>query len=125
MRKQVIDNPRYPHHIRIVRKVVGDWFETPSDGSASDEQETVEEEVYNGIGRCYTSGGVGEQAVDITARTISIPVSVREWGLLYPLSGDTVTVTMGAVTQTMEVKEFEPDNNRTVIYCKRNGNFDL
>jgi len=31
---------------------------------------------------------------------------------------------MGKITETMEVKDFEPDNNRTVLYCERNGNID-
>jgi len=40
------------------------------------------------------------------------------------MAGDTVSVEMGAITETMEIEDFEPDNNRSVLYCKRNGNFD-
>lgn len=110
------NNLRYPHTIKIVRVHEGDW--------PSDEQETTEEVIYHGAGRCYTSGGVSGNAVDIATRQISIPVSVREWSALHPSSGDTVTVTMGNVIETMEVKDFEPDNNRTIVYCKRNGILD-
>lgn len=117
MRKQTINNPRYPHTVKVVRVTESDWL--------ADEQGQSEETVYFGPGRCYTSGGVGGQAVDITSRQISIPIRFDEWNTLHPSSGDTVTVTMGEVTETMEVKDFEPDNNRTVLYCKRNGNFDL
>ena len=116
MRKETIYNPRYPHTIRVVRITHQDWL--------SDEQE-AEEVIYYGPGRCYTSGGVEGRAVDITTRLISIPVNVSEWSTLHPASGDSVTVTMGEVTETMEVKDFEPDNNRSVLYCKRNGNYDV
>ena len=119
MRRQETYNPRYPHTIKVVRVTYneGDWL--------SDEEGRSEAVVYSGAGRCYTGGGVQGKAVDITTRQISIPVSVNEWGNLHPSSGDVVEVTMGGITETMELKDFEPDNNRTVLYCKRSGNFDL
>ena len=116
MRKQVANNPRYPHHVRVVRVAYPDrWAE---------ESEPAETVIYSGEGRCYTNGGVEGGQVDNTIRYISIPVSVNDWGSIWPYSGDIVTVTIGNVTETMEVKDFEPDNNRTVLYCKRNGNLD-
>ena len=118
MRKESIENARYPHTIKVVRVTFGDWLSsTSSDGEN-------EQLIYYGAGRCFTSGGVGGNAVDITSRQISIPVRFDKWGTLIPSSGDRVEVTMGEVTETMEVKDFEPDNNRTLIYCKRNANLN-
>ena len=117
MRKQRIENPRYPHTVWVVRATLSDWL--------SGEQEDTWEYVYNGAGRCYTSGGVNGQSVDITSRQISIPVRFDEWNALHPSSGDTVIVAIGNIRETMELKDFEADNNRAILYCKRNGNFDL
>lgn len=119
MRKETIDNPRYPHIVRITRILERDnaWL--------YDDEERTEKIVYQGRGRLSTNGSVQGQAVDLTTRTLSIPVNVNGWDELYPMSGDIVTVTMGNVTETMEVKDFEPDNNRSVVYCKRNGDLDL
>ena len=118
MKKQRISNPRYPHTIKIVRVTYPDLWQQSN-------EEPQEQVVYLGAGRCYSNGSVQGRSVDISTRQISIPVRVDEWGELYPLSGDTVTVIMGRITETMEVKDFEPDNNRTVLYCKRNANYDL
>lgn len=115
MRKQRIINQRFPHHVKVVRITNSDRW--------SDEEPT-ETVIYSGEGRCYSNGSVDGRQVDISHRLISIPVNVNGWGELHPLSGDAVTVTMGKITETMEVKDFEPDNNRTVLYCERNGNID-
>lgn len=119
MLKNIVNNPRYPHTIRVVRVTYGegDWL--------SDNQQRKEQNIYFGPGRCYSSGGSVEgKAVDITYRQISIPVRFDEWNALVPASGDCVEVTIGKIIETMTVKEFEPDNNRTVLYCERNGNLD-
>lgn len=116
MRKQRIINQRFPHHVKVVRLTYQGRYSTGTEPT-----ETV---IYSGKGRCYSSGSVEGRQVDISHRLISIPVNVNGWGELHPLSGDAVTVTMGKITETMEVKDFEPDNNRTVLYCERNGNID-
>lgn len=119
MRKQTINNPRYPHHVKVMRRTYPDqeWMS----GESSEPTNTV---LYSGNGRCFTNGTVNEKQVDISHRYISIPVNVNEWGTLHPASGDIVEVMMGEVIETMEVKDFEPDNNRTLLYCERNGNLD-
>ena len=116
MRKQRIINQRFPHHVKVVRLTYQGRYSTGTEPT-----ETV---IYSGKGRCYSNGSVDGRQVDISHRLISIPVYVNGWGELHPLSGDAVTVTMGKITETMEVKDFEPDNNRTVLYCERNGNID-
>ena len=116
MRKQRIINQRFPHHVKVVRLTYQGRYSTGTEPT-----ETV---IYSGKGRCYSNGSVEGRQVDITHRYISIPVNVNGWIGLHPLSGDTVTVTMGNITETMEVKDFEPDNNRTVLYWKRNGSLD-
>lgn len=107
MRKSAINNPRYPHTIKIVRK-----------GLPEDEfDETVTEEVlYEGKGRGYTdTTTTGEGKVDENKRKVSIPVRFDEWDKAV-LDGDTIEVTKGNVKETGLVKDFEPDNNRTVVY---------
>ena len=93
-------------------------------GRYSNETEPTETVIYSGEGRCYSNGSVEGRQVDISHRYISIPVNVKGWGGLHPLSGDIVEVMMGEVIETMEVKDFEQDNIRTVLYCERNGNID-
>ena len=115
MRKKKIDNPRYPHTIKIVRITYSDRW--------SDEEPT-ETVLYSGDGICYTNGGIEGKQVDVSHRYISIPVRFDEWRGVKPSDGDTVEVQIGAITETMTLKDFEPDNNRTVLYCERNGNLD-
>lgn len=114
MRKKKKDNPRYPHTVKIVR--------LEYEGRYS--EEVTETVLYEGKGRCYTNGSVEGQSVDISHRTISIPVRFDEWNGTIPTDGDSVEVTIGQVSETMTLKDFEPDNNRTVLYCERNGNLD-
>ena len=115
MRKARISNPRYPHTVKVARITYPDRW--------SDEEPT-ETVLYTGEGRCYTNGGVQGEKVDISHRYISIPVRFSEWGEDKPSDGDTVEVTIGNIKETMTVKDFEPDNNRTVLYCERNGTLD-
>lgn len=114
MRKNKVDNPRYPHTIRIVRMTYPDRFST---GSAT------EETIYEGVGRSYTeTTTTGDRKVDTNKRKASISVRFDEWGDNIPMSGDIVKVVKGNIREEWEVKDFEPDNNRSVIYGEYNRN---
>ena len=117
MRKMRIMNPRYPHHVKVVRVTYQDRY----DGEA----EPTKTVLYSGEGRCSTNGSVEGKQVDMTHRYIFIPVRFDEWKGAKPSDGDTVEVEIGMIKKTMTVKDFEPDNDRTVLYCERNGNLDL
>ena len=107
MRKTIINNPRYPHTIRIVRKGM------PEDEFGDSVTETV---LYEGIGRGYTdTTTTGEGKVDENKRKVSIPVRFDR-GEQAVLDGDTIEVTKGRVKETGLVKDFEPDNDRTIVY---------
>ena len=124
MRKVVISNPRYPHYIKIVRKAVSDWL---------DDEETEQEFiVYAGPGRSFTdTTTTGDKKVDINKRKCSIPVRFDVWGIeadsvkLIPMSGDIVYVTKGNIHEEWQVKDFEPDNDRSVVYGEMNRNSDM
>lgn len=111
MLKEKIDNPRWPHKVKVTRM-------TPSE----DPFESVLnfEVLYEGGGRSYTDttttgGGTEESRVDVNKRKASIPVRFDEWEEPL-LDGDTIEVAMGNVVEKGVVKDFEPDNNRTVVY---------
>lgn len=119
MEKENIRNPRYPHIIKIVRKVVGKA--APDDPFADDDAPVGEDKeiiLYNGEGRSYTdTTTVGDKYVDQNKRKASIPVRYDEWGAgRCPLDGDTIYATIGNNTEVGIVKDCEPDNNRTVVY---------
>ena len=119
MEKENIRNPRYPHIIKIVRKVVGKA--DPDDPFADDDAPVGEDKeiiLYNGEGRSYTdTTTVGDKYVDQNKRKASIPVRYDEWGAgRCPLDGDTIYATIGNKTEVGIVKDCEPDNNRTVVY---------
>lgn len=123
MRKERIDNPRYPHHIRIVRKVLSDWLD--------DEQSEQEIVIYEGVGRSYTdTTTTGDAKVDTNKRKCSIPVRFDKWSgsegdmQLIPLSGDMVYVIKNNIHEEWEVRDFEPDNDRSVVYGEHNRNFN-
>lgn len=125
MKKTVVSNPRYPHCIRIVRKVAAEWL-SENDGDVS------EELIYEGCGRSYTDTTTyGNKVVDVNKRKCSIPVRYDEWpapsdtfGPRVPMSGDMLYVTKGETTEVWEVKDFEPDNNRSVVYGQLNRSID-
>ncbi len=124
MRKVVISNPRYPHYIKIVRSIVSDWLD--------DEESDEEFIVYAGPGRSYTdTTTTGDKKVDVNKRKCSIPVRFDVWGAeaesvkLVPMSGDKVYVTKGNIHEEWEVKDFEPDNDRSVVYGEMNRNSDM
>lgn len=119
MEKENIRNPRYPHIIKIVRKVVG---KADHDDPFADDDAPVGEDkeiiLYNDEGRSYTdTTTVGDKYVDQNKRKASIPVRYDEWGAgRCPLDGDTIYATIGNNTEVGIVKDCEPDNNRTVVY---------
>ena len=119
MEKENIRSPRYPHNIKIVRKVVGKA--DPDDPFADDDAPVGEDKeiiLYNDEGRSYTdTTTVGDKYVDQNKRKASIPVRYDEWGAgRCPLDGDTIYATIGNNTEVGIVKDCEPDNNRTVVY---------
>lgn len=124
MRKVKVENPRYPHDIRIVRLVTGGWL------SDEEEREVV---IYEGCGRSYTdTTTTGDAKVDTNKRKASIPVRFYEWPAaeegaqtLIPMSGDILYVTKGNIREQWEVKDFEPDNNRSVVYGEMNRNLNM
>lgn len=117
MRKATVDNPRYPHRITITRKVYGDWLSSSSDGEVT---------VYDGVGRSYTdTTTTGDEKVDTNKRKASIPVRFDEWPSgLFPMSGDILLAYKGDITEEWEVRDFEPDNDRTVVYGQHNRNLN-
>lgn len=128
MKQEIIDNPRYPHHIMIIRKVVGEWL---SEGDG-EESEVV---IYEGLGRSYTdTTTTGDSVIDSNKRKASIPMRFSDWvaqgetednGPLIPMSGDMLFVTKGSITEEWEVKDFEPDNNRSVVYGQLNRTINV
>lgn len=137
MRKVTIDNPRYPHDIKIVRRTYPDWLDdesSSSSSSSSEEDEDYKEMViYEGPGRSYTdTTTTGDAKVDTNKRKCSIPVRFDQWpaaddkgNLRIPMSGDIVYVTKGNIEEEWEVRDFEPDNNRSVVYGEHNRNSDV
>lgn len=129
MRKVKIDNPRYPHFIRIIRKGEEDWLSgetVSSSSSSSSSEESDEQVVYEGPGRSYTdTTTVGDRKVDSNKRKASIPVRFDKWEGLVPMSGDILYVTKGSITEEWEVKDFEPDNDRSVVYGEMSRNFNI
>ena len=115
MEKPEINNPRYPHIVRIMRKVVGEGVE---DDPFAEEPDVVEEELYNDVGRSFTDTTTeGNGNVDENKRKASIPVRYDEWGAgKQPLDGDTIEVIIGNNREVGMVKDSEPDNNRTIVY---------
>ena len=118
MEKENIRNQRYPHLIKIVRKVIG---KSDTDDPFADDDAPVGEDeeivLYYGEGRSYTdTTTVGDKYVDQNKRKASIPVRYDEWGAdRCPLDGDTIYATIGNNTEVGIVKDCEPDNNRTVV----------
>ena len=103
-RRTKVENPRYPHTIKIVRRELPGRYESGP---------LIEKTVYEGKGRSYTdTTTTGDNNVQENKRKASIPVRYDEWGELTPKSGDIL----------IAKKDWEPDNNRTVIYGELNRN---
>lgn len=127
----MVNNPRYPHVIKIVRltdvlvSVVNeseldseDPFATNTTSTPHTKTEKKEVVLYDGKGRSFTdttTNGMGK--VDINKRKASIPVRYDKWeaGKL-PLDGDTIYTTVGNNTEEGRVRDCEPDNDRTIVY---------
>lgn len=117
MRRVKVDNPRFPHHVKIVRTV------NPDRWSSDDTTETV---IYEGVGRSYTdTTTTGDKKVDTNRRKASIPVRFDKWKELTPMSGDLCIVTKNNIVERWEVKDFEPDNNRSIVYGEYNRNLNV
>lgn len=110
--------------------MVGDWL-----SEEGGEQDFV---VYAGPGRSYTdTTTVGDSKVDSNKRKASIPVRFDAWGcsrvtmsdthdeVLVPMSGDILYVTKAGITEEWEVRDFEPDNDRSVVYGEMSRNFNM
>lgn len=122
MLKKKIDNPRYPHCIRILRSRPETESNNPLARQLSEDVEYV---IYDGRGRSFTDTTTdGDNQVDRNKRKASIPMRFDRWGplgegcgdILYPKDGDTIIVKMGNVFEYGRVKDFEPDNDRSIIY---------
>lgn len=118
VKKLKIDNPRYPHTIKIVRLVQGKGDEDnpfADDDAPTDDEEVI---IYEGKGRSFTDTTTeGDSNVDQNKRKSSIPVRYDGWDAgKCPLDGDTIYSTVGNNTEVGMVKDCEPDNNRTLIY---------
>lgn len=110
MEKLEIENPRYPHLVRITRNA-------ESDDPFS--EVAVEAEVlYDDVGRSFTDTTTeGGKIVDENKRKASIPVRYDEWDAgKQPLDGDIIEVVIGNNREVGIVKDSEPDNNRTIVY---------
>lgn len=98
-------NPRYPHRVNITRTEAASPFD-----------EATSRVLYCGCGRAYTdTTTTGDNNVDMNRRKCSIPVRFDRWPEPV-LDGDTITVVKGTLTEVGRVRDFEPDNDRTVIY---------
>ena len=116
MKKEMIVNDRYPHSVKITRRKEAVESDDPFDRADGGEDTVV---IYEGKGRSYTdTTTTGSVAVDVNKRKASIPVRFDEWkdDTHWPMDGDIIEVVKGNVTEKGEVKDFEPDNNRSVIY---------
>lgn len=109
-----IRNDRYPHLVVITR-----LSDTDNPFGCSCKKKIL----YKGKGRSYTdTTTTGDAKMDISRRKVSIPVRFDEWkrtaelGVAGLMDGDVIAVRMGDVVEKGIVKDFEPDNNRTVVY---------
>ena len=118
--------------IRILRHVL------PDDEFSEEEPGVVV--IYSGVGRGYTDTTTNGTEVDVNKRKASIPMRYDEWGSCckqynydsngnpvsvtkpYPMDGDTLLITKGNVVEEWKVRDFEPDNDRTVVYAELNRN---
>ncbi len=118
VKKLKIDNPRYPHTIKIVRVVEGKGDEDNPFADADAPLESEETVIYEGKGRSFTDTTTeGNDHVDQNKRKSSIPVRYDGWDAgKCPLDGDLIYSIVGNNTEVGMVKDCEPDNNRTLVY---------
>lgn len=104
---KTIVNNRFPHLVVITRLKVG------SNPFESTDRRII---LYKGEGRSYTdTTTTGDKLMDRNRRKASIPVRFDEWKIPL-LDGDIIAVKMGNIIERGVIKDFEPDNDRTVIY---------
>lgn len=121
MKKEAVENPRYPHHIKITRRSEAVESDDPFDRADGGVIVTT---IYEGEGRSYTDTTTnGSTAVDVNKRKASIPVRFDEWvpsqeshDVQWPMDGDIIEVEKAGITEQGKVRDFEPDNNRSVVY---------
>lgn len=118
MESPEINNPRFPHTVKIVRVIPGKTDEDnpfAQEGAPIGDTEII---IYEGEGRSFTDTTVeGDKKVDENKRKASIPVRYDEWDAgRSPLDGDIIYSTVGNNTEVGMVKDCEPDNNRTLVY---------
>lgn len=114
MLEEEIVNPRYPHHIRIVRRSL-ESVTDDEDPLAVEGKDVV---LYDGEGRSFTDTTTyGGASVDTNKRKASIPVRFDEWEEgQKPLDGDSIEAVIGCNTEFGRVRDCESDNNRTIVY---------
>lgn len=112
MLRRRIDNPRYPHVVRVVRMAA-----VPSVNPYKD-AEGEEVVLYEGKGRSYTdTTTTGDKKVDYNKRKALIPLRFDEWETdAYPQDGDRIEVEIGQIKEEGLVKDFEADNGRSIVY---------
>ncbi|MGN1231835.1 MAG: hypothetical protein ACI4UJ_00110 [Candidatus Cryptobacteroides sp.] len=113
MEELEIDNPRYPHVVKITRLSAESEYDP-----FKRESERTEEILYEGEGRSFTDTTTeGDKNVDENKRKVSIPVRFDKWEEgKQPLDGDIIEVLIGNNREVGMVKDSEPDNNRTIVY---------
>ncbi len=118
MRDETIDNPRYPHFIKIVRVNAAAQNADADDPLADVSDGQPEEVLYDSVGRSFTDTTTnGSAEVDTNKRKASIPVRYDEWEAgKKPLDGDTIFATVGANIETGMVRDCEPGNDNTIVY---------
>lgn len=110
IRKKIV-NPRYPHTVVITRHRCPD--------SPFEETEEAPLVLYSGVGRVFTdTTTTGDKKMDKNRRKCSIPVRFDEWSDEI-LDGDRISVKVGEIEYGGEVKDCEPDNDRTLVYWER------
>lgn len=97
-----VNNPRYPHWCRIVRKTVEDPLEdeddfTPLDSDTLDSSQSSV--IYEGICRSYEKNTTSDKGeVIVSSRGLALPLIQDDWisrGVC-PMEGDEVVVDHGA-----------------------------
>lgn len=107
MRKDKIDNERFPHVVKITRNT----------GSNDPFNSTATEKVlYNGIGRSFSSTTTdGNGKVITNSRQVSLPLKFNEWTEPI-LNNDIIKVTIGNLSETGMILDMAANNGTTTIY---------
>lgn len=112
MRKENINNPRFPHTIKVIRN-------TKTEDNFGN-GETISRILYEGVGRSFTDTTTdGDSKVVTNMRKVSIPVRFDKWeNDDFPLNGDTIEARIGKVVERGMVRDCEADNDRTIVYLE-------